>query len=159
MLEEINVKDLSAKELCFGLVASKFNQSYVDSMLNAAIEVLRKSEAKSIDIIRVPGAYEIPVIAGHLVYKKSHLYDAVICLGVVFRGETTHAKHISEAVCNSLADLQTNCQIPIVNGVYLFENKEQGDKRCMDPKYNRGVELANTAIEMAALMKKLKIDI
>ena len=87
------------------------------------------------------------------------LYDAVICLGVVFRGETTHAKHISEAVCNSLADLQTNCQIPIVNGVYLFENKEQGDKRCMDPKYNRGVELANTAIEMAALMKKLKMDI
>ena len=156
MLEEVNIKDLNANCMRFGIVASKFNDEYVNSMLDAALNVLQKANANCMEVIRVPGAYEIPVVVGHLIGKKASLFDAVICLGVILRGETTHAKHIAEAVSLSLAKAQLTSDIPIINGVYLFENREQAEKRCIDPDNNRGVELANTAIEMASLIKRIR---
>ncbi|NCC59861.1 MAG: 6,7-dimethyl-8-ribityllumazine synthase [Verrucomicrobiae bacterium] len=156
MLEEVNIKDLNANGMRFGIVASKFNGEYVNSMMNAAVAVLQKADANCMEVIRVPGAYEIPVVVGHLIRTKANLFDAVICLGVILRGETTHAKHIAEAVSLSLANAQLTSDIPIINGVYLFENREQAEKRCVDPAHNRGIELANTAIEMACLIKRIR---
>lgn len=157
MLEEINIKETNATGMRFGIVAAKFNDQYVTSMLNAALDVLHKAKADATEIIRVPGAYEIPVVVGHLIHTHAHLFDGIICLGVILRGETTHAAHIGEAVCQTLAHAQLNGGIPLINGVYLFENKEQAEKRCIDPTYNRGIELANTAIEMACLMKRIRV--
>lgn len=139
----------------FAIVASKFNAEYVDSMLNAAREVLSKARAKSIEIIRVPGAFEIPVVAARMVKQREPRYSAVICMGVIMRGETTHAQHIAESVSLVLAQLQTAHLVPVINGVYLFENHAQARTRCLDPKYNRGIELANAALAMTQVMRDL----
>ena len=159
MLEEVNIKELDAKGMRFGIIASKFNATYVDSMAEAALQVLRKAGADETEMFRVPGAYEIPAVVGHLLRKANERFSALICLGVVLRGETTHAQHITESVCMALAQAQMQYDVPVINGVYLFENKLQSDKRCMDPVHNRGIELANTAIEMGRLLLRLKTEI
>ena len=138
----------------FAIVASTFNARYVDSMLRAARKVLREAGVKKIQIIRVPGAFEVPVVAAKLA-TVTPPFSAVLCLGVIFRGETTHAQHIGEAVSLTLARLQIDCQIPMIHGVYLFENEAQARTRCLNPKHNRGAEIAQTALAMARVMKDL----
>jgi 6,7-dimethyl-8-ribityllumazine synthase len=139
----------------FAIVASEFNGKYVNSMLKAAVALLQKAQADAIEVYRVPGAFEIPVVAAKLCEHKPAGYAAILCLGVIFRGETTHAQHIGESVSLSLAQLQILNKIPIIHGVYLFENQEQARVRCLDPDHNRGTELAQTALTMASLMSEL----
>jgi 6,7-dimethyl-8-ribityllumazine synthase len=139
----------------FAIVASRFNARYVDSMLRAARKVLSRACAETIDVFRVPGAFEIPVVASRLAHLPPPGYSAVICLGVVLRGETAHAQQIGDAVSLTLAQLQTSTQVPVIHGVYLFDNVQQAQKRCLDPQRNRGVELALTAVDMAALIRRL----
>ena len=86
----------------FLIVASKYNSRYVDEMLRAAKEVLKNSRAKRIQVVRVPGAYEIPVVAARAARTEPG-WSAIICLGVILRGETTHAQHIGEAVSHALS--------------------------------------------------------
>jgi 6,7-dimethyl-8-ribityllumazine synthase len=138
----------------FAIVASTFNGRYVDSMLRAAKQILTEAGVKQIQIIRVPGAFEVPVVAAKLA-TLIPAFSAVLCLGVIFRGETTHAQHIGEAVSLALARLQTECKIPMIHGVYLFENEAQARIRCLDPNHNRGAEIAQTALAMARIMKDL----
>jgi len=140
----------------FAIVASDFNKEYVDSMLLAAVNELEKSGNVHVHTFRVPGAYEIPFVVGKLLKSKIN-FQAIICLGVVLRGETTHAAHITEAVCQTIEhkQMESDCPCPIINGVYLFENHAQAQKRCIDPKYNRGIEMAQTAICMAKLNENL----
>ncbi|HOW64690.1 MAG TPA: 6,7-dimethyl-8-ribityllumazine synthase [Candidatus Paceibacterota bacterium] len=139
----------------FAIVASEFNGRYVNSMLKAATRLLEKARVDAIDIYRVPGAFEIPVVAAKLCEKKPGGYSAILCLGVVLRGETTHAQHIGESVSLTLAQLQAVHKIPIIHGVYLFENHEQARVRCLDPDHNRGIELAQTALAMTDLMARI----
>jgi 6,7-dimethyl-8-ribityllumazine synthase len=155
MLKTARNTDSPTTDGRYVLVASQFNAEYVDSMLGAAQEVLRKARAKSIQVIRVPGAFEIPVVAARLAQQTKPAYSAILCLGVVMRGETTHAQHIAESVSLVLAQLQTVRLVPIVNGVYLFENQAQAQIRCLDPRYNRGIELAQTALAMTQVMRDL----
>lgn len=138
----------------FAIVAATFNGRYVDSMLRAAKKVLSQAGVKQIQIIRVPGAFEVPVVAAKLA-TVTPPFSAVLCLGVIFRGETTHAQHIGEAVSLTLARLQTECKIPMIHGVYLFENEAQARIRCLHPKHNRGAEIAQTALIMARVMNDL----
>lgn len=138
----------------YAIVASKYNKKYVDSMVNGAVKTLKDSGADYVKIIRVPGAYEIPVVVSKLLGKTMDL-SAVICLGVVIRGETAHAQLISESVTNALTMLQLKHNIPIAHEVLLLENETQAIKRCLDEKHNRGIEAAQTAIEMAKIMKSL----
>jgi 6,7-dimethyl-8-ribityllumazine synthase len=139
----------------FAIVASMYNQPYVDSMLRAAQKCLRAASAETIKVVRVPGAYEIPVVAARLARIHTPPLDAIICLGVILRGATTHAQHIGEAVTNALTQIQLQHEIPVIHEVLLFENKEQAEVRCLSRDHNRGTEAAHTALVMARVMRGL----
>jgi 6,7-dimethyl-8-ribityllumazine synthase len=139
----------------FGVVAAKYNRRYVDSMLRAAEKALRAAEAESVTVVRVPGAYEIPVVAARLARAHSPPLSAIICLAVIFRGETTHAQFIGEAVSHALARIQIQHEVPVIHEVLLLENREQAAVRCLSKDHNRGLEAAHTALEMARVMRGL----
>lgn len=143
-----------AKGHRIAIVASRYNSKYVDSMLRAAKKELAQSKV-SIEIVRVPGAFEIPTVASALALRLSKPVEAIICLGVIIRGETTHAEHIGNSVTNALMQLQVDHVLPIVHEVLLLENIEQARQRCLDGSCNRGLEAARTAIEMVRIMGRL----
>lgn len=141
----------------FAIVASRYNARYVDAMLRAAKAELWRANVSRIQIVRVPGAYEIPVAVKSLA-RRSTLnspLSAIICLGVILRGETVHAAHIGEAVSRGLMEIQLAHEIPVIHEVLLLENEEQARARCLDPRHNRGTEAAQAALAMARVMKKL----
>jgi 6,7-dimethyl-8-ribityllumazine synthase len=148
----------------FAIVASSYNARYVDAMLKAASTELRRAGVSEVQVVRVPGAFEIPVVAaklarsawsGRLGKPARPSLSALICLGVIIRGETTHAAHIAEAVTMSLARLQVRYELPVIHEVLLLENESQARVRCLGSKHNRGAEAAQTALAMAKVMKSL----
>ena len=124
-------KSSRASNARFAIVASKYNSEYVDAMLNAAEATLKSAGAAAVRVVRVPGAYEVPVVAARLARSKSPRYAAVICLGVILRGETTHAQHIGEAVSQALALIQVETEVPVIHEVLLLENRQQAEVRCL----------------------------
>jgi len=138
----------------FAVVASRYNARYVDSMLRAAKAELWRAEVSRIQIVRVPGAYEIPVAAKRLARTLPGL-SAIICLGVIIRGETVHAAQIGDAVSRALMEIQLAYEMPIIHEVLLLENESQARVRCLDPEHNRGTEAAQTALAMVHVMKSL----
>jgi 6,7-dimethyl-8-ribityllumazine synthase len=159
MLKANKNKALRATHGTFAIVASRYNARYVDSMLGAAKSTLAKAGAK-IQIIRVPGAYEIPLVAAKLARQSEddEPLAAIICLGVILGGETVHAAHIGEAATHALMRIQLDYQIPVIHEVLLLENEAQAKKRCLDKKHNRGAEAAQTALEMARVLESLGHD-
>lgn len=139
----------------FAIVASKYNSEYVDAMVRAAEKALSDAGAASVRVVRVPGAYEIPAVAARLARRKSPRLAAIICLGVVLRGETTHAQNITESVSHAFTQIQVETEVPIIHEVLLLENREQAEARCLSKDHNRGLEAAQTALEMARVMASL----
>jgi 6,7-dimethyl-8-ribityllumazine synthase len=137
----------------FVIVASRYNSEYVNSMLRAARTELLNAGAK-IRIVRVPGAFEIPVVVAKLA-AGGH-YSAVICLGVIFQGETSHAQHIGWGVTHALAQIQVQHRIPVIHGFFYFEKEKHARVRCLGEKHNRGTEAAQTALEMARVMGSIR---
>jgi len=156
MLKPLKSKAPRAGGGTFAIVAAKYNGRYVDAMLNAAQRELNRAGAKEVEVFRVPGSFEIPAVAAKL--AQSHLppLSAIICLGVIFQGETSHAQHIGWGVTHALAQLQLQHKIPIVHGVFIFENEEQARVRCLGKRHNRGIEAAGTALEMARVMAEVE---
>jgi len=176
MLKTIAAKKFKAGEARFAIVASQYNARFVDSMLEAAKAELESAGAKGVQVVRVPGAYEVPIVAARLARAASphasritrhdsrithhasritHHVSAIICLGVILRGETVHAAHIGEAVSRALMEIQVQTEVPIIHEVLLLENEKQAEARCLDPKRNRGREAAQTALAMAHVMAAL----
>ena len=158
MLKRVQRKKIPARGHRFAIVASKYNSRYVDAMLRAAkAEILRAGG--EVQVIRVPGAYEIPVVAARLAHASRLAprasLSAIICLGVILRGATTHAQHIGEAVSNALAQIQITHEVPVIHEVLLLENEQQAKERCLSQTHNRGMEAAQTALEMARVMASL----
>lgn len=137
----------------FAIIAARYNGKYTDALVRFAKAELDAAEV--VDVIRVPGSFEVPVIAGRMAHSGD--YDAVICFGAVLRGATTHADHIVIGVTNVLAQLQIDSGIPIIHGVLLFEDEAQARQRCLNPETNRGREAARTAIEMVKVCRKLLV--
>jgi len=165
MLKTIKAGTLRAGNARFAIVASQYNGRYVNAMLEAAKAELKRAGAEGVQVVRVPGAYEIPVVAArlartgspHTARNTQHAtrLSAIICLGVILRGETVHAAHIGEAVSRALMEIQVQHEVPVIHEVLLLENEEQARARCLDPKRNRGREAAQTALAMARVMSGL----
>jgi 6,7-dimethyl-8-ribityllumazine synthase len=139
----------------FAIVASQYNARYVGAMLRAAKHELRKRGAAGVEVVLVPGAFEIPAVAARLAQARVPPLSAIICLGVIFQGETSHAQHVGWGVTHALAQIQLQQKIPVVHGVFVFEKAEQARVRCLGKKHNRGIEAARTALAMAIVMKNL----
>ena len=153
MLEKITKEKNESRGGKFAIVASTYNAEYVDAMLHAARETLLAAGAH-VRIVRVPGAFEIPAAAARLAHTSR--YAAVICLGVIFQGETSHAQHIGWGVTHALAQIQVRDRMPVIHGVFVFEKVKHARVRCLGKKHNRGTEAAQTALEMARVMKGLR---
>jgi 6,7-dimethyl-8-ribityllumazine synthase len=158
MLKAVKSRKFRAGDKRFAIVASQYNARYVDAMLEAAKAELARANARTVQVVRVPGAYEIPVVAARLAHPStSHAprFSAIICLGVILRGETVHAAHIGEAVSRALMEIQLQYETPVIHEVLLLESDTQARARCLDPKRNRGREAAQTALAMAQVMAGL----
>jgi 6,7-dimethyl-8-ribityllumazine synthase len=154
MLTPAKKSKIRASRGSFAIIASRYNARYVDAMVKAAQQQLKKAGAKTVRVIRVPGAFEIPAVAARLA-RSTSAWSALICLGVILRGQTSHAQQIADAVGASLARLQTRHALPVIHEVLLLENEAQAVVRCLDKKHNRGAEAAQTALEMARVMASL----
>ncbi len=134
------------------IVASEYNATYVDGMLSAALDLLTQAGAAT-DTFRVPGAFEIPVMTAVLLRDPEPRPDAVICLGLIWQGETDHARQVAGAVTTALMGLQVESGVPCVHEVLTVTSEDQARARCLDPKTNRGREAAWTALRMALLLR------
>ena len=148
-------RNLPKKKSCITIVASAYNAEYVDGMIAGALEALANSGVENVELIRVPGAFEIPVAVARLTRRKPRRPEAVLCLGVILRGKTKHADHIGHSVTQSLAQIAITSGIPVIHEVLLLETKAQAKARCLSSQTNRGTEGAHTALEMAALVCEL----
>src|SRR5271168_1313338 len=148
MLQKIKPRSGDARGGNFAIIASKYNALYVDAMLRAAKAEIRRAGGK-FQVVRVPGAYEIPVVAAWLARQSAadSRFSAILCLGLILRGATTHAQHIGEAVSNALALIQIQHEVPVIHEVLLLENEQQAKERCLGRTHNRGTEAAQTALE------------
>lgn len=147
--------DLSSTGFKFAIIVSKFNEFIGNKLLEGAVNCLKKHNytENDFDLIKVPGAFEIPVIAGKLASQKR--YDAIIALGAVIRGATPHFDYISNAVSSGCSEVAIKYNIPVVFGVLTTNTVEQALERSDSKLGNKGWDAALTAIEMADLNQKL----
>ena len=146
--------NLVAKEVKIGIVAARFNEFITSKLLSGAQDALVRHDVKddNIDVAWVPGAFEIPLIADKM--AKSGKYDAVICLGAVIRGNTSHYYVCSE-VSKGIAHVSLESGIPVMFGVVTTENIEQAIERAGTKAGNKGFDVAVGAIEMINLINNL----
>ncbi len=146
---------VQAGGLRFGIVVSRFNHLITDPLLEGALAALRRHGAREDDIqvVRVPGSFEIPLFARLLAGNGK--VDAVVCLGAVIRGETPHFDYISSAAIGSLATIMRETEVPIALGVLTTDTYDQAVQRAGGKLGNKGYEAAVTAIEMASLRKAM----
>lgn len=147
---------LIAEGLRFAVVVGRFNEFIGSKLLSGAIDGLERHGASEddIEIIWVPGAFEIPLISKKL--AKSNKYDAVICLGAVIRGSTPHFDYVSNEVSKGIAHVSLDTETPVIFGVLTTENIEQAIERAGTKSGNKGYDAAMTAIEMANLLRQIK---
>ena len=140
----------------YAIVVSRYNESVTGRLLDGALTTLREHGVldDAIDVVWVPGAFEIPLIADELAH--SGRYVAVLCLGAVIRGETTHDQHINRAVSLRLSETALHAGVPVSFGVLTCETMEQAIHRSGGNVGNKGVECAAAALEMASLLQQLR---
>jgi 6,7-dimethyl-8-ribityllumazine synthase len=148
---------LIAKGFKFAVVVSRFNEFITGRLLDGAIDAIVRSDGKKedIDVIRVPGSFEIPLVVKRAALSKK--YDAIICLGAVIRGETPHFDYVASEVTKGIALLNLEFTIPITYGIITADNTEQAIERAGNKMGNKGFEAARSAVELLNLFKVTKI--
>ena len=155
-MKEIKVlegKVVAPEGMKVGIVASRFNEIIVNKLLGGAI-VRHGVEEENITAAWVPGAFEIPVAASAM--AKSGKYDAIICVGAVIRGDTTHYDYVCSEVSKGIASVSLTSDIPVMFGVLTTDNIEQAIERAGTKAGNKGYDCALSAIEMVNLIKELE---
>ena len=147
--------DLNAKGVKFGIVVSRFNDFITVHLMDGAVDTLLKHGAgeKDIEIVKVPGAFEIPMAAKKMCARKK--YDAIICLGAVIRGATPHFNYVCSETSKGVGALAREASIPVLFGVLTTDNLEQAIERAGGKAGNKGSEAALAAIEMVNIYKKI----
>ncbi|GBD97032.1 MAG TPA: 6,7-dimethyl-8-ribityllumazine synthase [Nitrospirae bacterium] len=147
--------DLQAKGLKFAIIISRFNEFITGKLLDGAVDALVRHGAseQDIDIIKVPGSFELPLTAKIIAAKKS--CDAVICLGTVIRGATPHFDYVAAEAAKGIATASMDTGVPIAFGVLTTDTIEQAVERAGTKSGNKGWDAALVAIEMAQLFKKI----
>lgn len=145
---------LISEDMKIGIVAARFNEFITSKLLAGALDGLKRHDVKDddIDVAWVPGAFEIPLIASKM--AKSKKYDAVICLGAVIRGSTSHYDYVCNEVTKGIAQVSLSNDIPVLFGVLTTENIEQAIERAGTKAGNKGFDSAVSAIEMVNLMRE-----
>jgi len=140
----------------FTIIQSMFNENICDKLLKGALNCFKEHGYKENDlpVFKVPGAFEIPIIADKLASQKK--YDAIICLGAVIKGETAHFEYVSKAVADGILHVGLKYSIPVIFGVLTTYTEEQAEERTGEGQNNKGWEAAETAMEMVNLISNLK---
>ncbi len=148
--------NLIAKEIKIGIVVSRFNEFITSKLLSGAMDGLVRHDVqeKDIHVAWVPGAFEIPLIASKM--AKSGKYDAVICLGAVIRGSTSHYDYVCSEVSKGIASVSLSSSIPVMFGILTTENIEQAIERAGTKAGNKGYDCALGAIEMVNLIREIE---
>jgi len=148
--------DFNPKKARFGIAVARFNSFIVESLVEGAVDSFQRHGVadKDIEIVRVPGAFELPVMVQAM--ANSGKYDSVIALGAVIRGSTPHFDIVADASAKGLATIALDTGLPIVNGILTTDTIEQAIERAGTKAGNKGAEAAVTAIEMSSLLNKYK---
>ncbi len=147
---------LSAGGRSFGIVAARFNDFIVKALLEGALDAIRRhgGEPESVDVVWVPGSYEIPLAAREM--ARTGRYDAVICLGAVIRGATAHFDYVAGGASSGISSVALETGVSTIFGVITTETIEQAIERAGTKMGNKGFEAAVSAIEMADLLPRIK---
>ena len=136
------------------IVASHYNWEFVEPMVIRALEELSAIEPSTkAEVVYAPGSFEIPFLAANVLEKSKP--DAVICLGVIFKGETGHADLVASSVSDALCRLSVEKLVPVIHGVLLLKDPEQAQERCLGAETNRGTEAARAAVAILRSSKAL----
>ena len=148
---------LVSKDIKIGIVAARFNEFIKSKLLSGAVDALTRHDVKEddIEVAWVPGAFEIPLIASKM--AKSNKYDAIICLGAVIRGNTSHYDYVCSEVSKGIAHVSLNSDIPVMFGVVTTDNIEQAIERAGTKAGNKGFDCAVGAIEMVNLIREIEV--
>jgi len=149
--------DLVARDLRFAIVAARFNDMIVDSLIRGAVDALLRHGAgeKQIEIVRVPGAFDLPFVVKRVAASKR--YDAVVALGAVIRGATPHFEHVAGQCAAGLARAAEETGVPVAFGVLTTDTIEQAIERAGTKAGNKGADAALCALELANLLRRLDV--
>ena len=148
--------DLQVRDGRFAVLASRFNEFVVDALVKGAVDALRRHGAaeKQVEIVRVPGAYDMPLVARKL--AQSRRYDAILAVGAVIRGQTAHFDYVAGECASGLARVSAETGVPVAFGVLTTETAEQAMDRAGGKAGNKGAEAAASAIELVSLLRRLE---
>ena len=154
-LPKIIEGELLARDLRFGFVAARFNDFVVESLIRGDLDALKRHGAaeKQVEIVRVPGAFDIPIVARKLALSRR--FDALIALGAVVRGQTPHFEYVAGECASGLSRIALESGVPVAFGVLTTETMEQAVDRAGGKAGNKGADAALAAIEMANLLRRL----
>jgi len=150
--------NISGKKLKFAIVVARFNEFITSKLLSGALDALKRHETpeENISVVWVPGAFEIPLVAKKIASTKN--FDAIICLGAVIRGATTHYDYVCNEVSKGIAQVGLQSGVPTIFGIVTTENIQQAIERAGTKSGNKGFDAAISAMEMANLLKQMSKD-
>jgi 6,7-dimethyl-8-ribityllumazine synthase len=139
----------------FVIVASQFNAEYVQGLVNHATDELRMlAPAANVSLHQVPGAFEIPIVVRELALQRKA--DAILALGVIIKGQTSHADNLARSVTDALQRIAIEHGVPVINGVLSVNNEFEARERCLERTINRGIEAARAAVEISTVLGDIR---